>query len=131
MVIKMEVELPIPNYPGYFATANGKVISYRRGKRREMKQSVSQGYLVVSLFDENSNVFRRYVHQVILEAHGFFRTAEKNQVRHIDNNPLNNNLKNIEWATQAENYSDRFANGTDMSSIRQRIFWSTKDCSKN
>lgn len=118
------MELPIPGFPKYYATIDGEIISYRRGKRRIMKQSNSKGYLVVTLFDEYSNNFRRYVHQCVLEANGFFRSIEKNQVRHKDNNRTNNTLENLEWATQIVNQSDRLKAGTDVSTIRSQRYWS-------
>lgn len=123
--------LPLHQYPDYYATTDGEIISYRRfGKKKILKQSVSMGYFVVSMFgplDERgkSIVTRRYVHQLVLEAHGFFRTKEKNQVRHKDNNKMNNSLDNIEWTDQTTNQSDRITNSTDVATIRKNKYWSS------
>ena len=39
-----------PEYKGYFITENGKVFSNKRGKIRELKQSLNnKGYLYVSV----------------------------------------------------------------------------------
>lgn len=126
------MELALQEYPDYYATTDGQIISYRRfGKRRVLRQSLSAGYLVVTMYRERdvhgkSEHVRRYVHQLVLEAHGFFRTEEKNQVRHKDNDRTNNSLDNIEWCDQTTNQFDRIANGTDVSTIRSKKYWSTR-----
>lgn len=126
-------EIPLDEYPGYYATQDGDVVSYRRfGKRRVLKKVVEcHGYHVVTLYskkdwDGKSNSSRRYVHQLILEAHGFKRTSGQWQVRHLNGDKLNNHIDNLTWGSQEENYADRVEHGTDVSTIRKNFSWSSK-----
>lgn len=124
----MKQELPIPGYHGYYATADGQIISYRRGnKRRELIKTVNtHGYEIVSLYDDHGHQGNRYVHQLVLEAHGFMRSIKKDQVRHKNGVKTDNRLMNIEWCDQVENYKDRVEHKIDVSTIRQRFYWSNK-----
>lgn len=126
----MTAELHIPGFPGYFATAEGDIVSRRRGAvRRVMKKTIeSHGYEVVTLYtpkgvDGKSQPVRRYVHQLVLEAHGFVRTEEHDQVRHLDGDKNNNKIENLRWGDDRHNYEDRIEHGTDMVAIRQRLDW--------
>ena len=125
----MTAELHIPGFPGYYATAEGDIISRRRGGIRRLKKTIeSHGYQVVTLytprgFDGKSQPVRRYVHQLVLEAHGFIKTQEHDQVRHLNGNKVDNRINNLRWSCQSSNYEDRVEHGTDMVAIRQRLDW--------
>lgn len=60
-----------------------------------------QPYLYVSL-SKNGHVNKIFVHRLVTEAF-IVNLESKSQVNHKDGNPLNNNVKNLEWATNAEN----------------------------
>lgn len=127
------MELAIPGYHGYYATSGGDIISYRRGGvRRVLKKTINaHGYEVVTLYDNASKAGNRYVHQLVLEAHGFMRSVEKDQVRHKNGIKIDNRLDNIEWCDGFENYEDRMRHGNDMASIRMRLDWdNSKGCRK-
>lgn len=75
-------------------------------------QSNPQGYLLVGLW-KNSKVKRSWVHRLVLEAfigprlEGFI-------TRHLDGNPANNNIKNLEWSSYSANINDRKIHGTEV-----------------
>ena len=87
----------IKDFPNYYCDKYGNIFS----KRKKLKQSKRNGYLCVSLCNNGfSKSFN--VHRIIAEA--FIPNPEnKPQVNHIDNNGLNNNYTNLEWATHSEN----------------------------
>lgn len=128
---KME-EKPISGYPKYFATADGKIISYRRGDMQRILSDCfdNHGYKIVSLFDKHSRQYTRAVHQLILESHGFMKSIDRDQVRHKDGDKLNNRLENLEWSDGFENYRDRIKHGVDMVAIRKRLYWNTSSSAK-
>lgn len=68
------------------------------------------GYLTVSLYGEMGRRSRR-VHRIVLEA---FVGQRPNgmEARHIDGNPRNNFLNNLEWCTKPTNTKDQVRHGT-------------------
>ena len=105
----------IPNYKGIYKASNlGRLKSverrvrnskngYRVVKERVMKQSLSNNYLVVSLWSKNKRV-PRTVHSLIAETFLYHTcTNRKIVVDHIDNNPLNNRLDNLQVITNRKN----------------------------
>jgi len=54
---------------------------------------------------------KRWVHRIVLEA--FCGECPSGmECRHLDGNPLNNQLKNLKWGTKKENTNDRRIHGT-------------------
>lgn len=78
-----------------FADKNGKIMTK---KQTILKQCfTSTGYLMVNL---NHKPFK--VHRLVATAF-IPNPNNKPQVNHIDFNPLNNKVQNLEWATSKEN----------------------------
>lgn len=86
-------------FSGYTIREDGLVVS-RFG--RPIKHQVGKnGYVRVELWNCSSG--RKYLLHRLL-AHAFIPNPEnKPQVNHIDGNPQNNALNNLEWVTQSEN----------------------------
>ena len=77
---------------------SGKIYKY---KGRILKQENNKGYKRVSL-SKGKIVKRFQVHRLV--AIYFLENKEiKPCVNHIDGNPSNNNVKNLEWCTYSEN----------------------------
>lgn len=70
-------------------------------KSQIMKRFVHKGYVYVILSHQNIRK-QCLVHQLIAKA---FIPNPRNlcEVNHIDNNPLNNEISNLEWVTHSEN----------------------------
>lgn len=112
----------IPEYDGFYrVSSTGRVQSCRkhggrvaglRGPWREMALTEDKyGYLVVGLFKDKKQKLLK-VHQLVLRAFvGLCPTGLL--CRHYpDQNPKNNNLENLSWATPKRNRQDRVENGT-------------------
>ncbi len=91
---------PIPSCPGYQASACGRI----KGKLgKQLKLSLGKnGYLTFSISTGGkANAKRIYVHRAVAEA--WKLTGEGDCINHIDHNKLNNDLRNLERCTRAEN----------------------------
>jgi hypothetical protein len=113
MIIKQ-----IPNFKDYLISNTGIIYSIaeraNRGKPKKpviKSQWIRSGYKAVSL-QLNGRPCHRYIHNLLLET--FVGPRPKGyQCRHLDSNPLNNNLSNLAWGTVKENQKDRLSVGRD------------------
>lgn len=101
---------PVPDYPGYFASDDGKILSLKRKNPHIMKPIKSKdGYLYVFMYGENG-MKKVWVHRAVLSA--FSGNSEIGlECRHLDDNPQNNNLSNLAWGSRAQNVEDKKRNG--------------------
>lgn len=100
------------DYEGFYQVSNlGNVRSlmlwdskkYRKRKEPKLllKSKTSTGYWKVEL--SKCGVKKSYkVHRLVAKAF-LLNDHNKPNINHIDNNPLNNNVNNLEWCTQSEN----------------------------
>lgn len=111
----MTVSLPVPGFPGYEVTADGRVLSFRpwRGTTgpRELVGGVGQsGYRHIVLCD-GAHRRTREVHCIVAEAfHG--PRPEGMDVRHLDGGKTNNAASNLAYGTRTENHLDAVRHGT-------------------
>lgn len=100
----------VADYVGvYQISSHGRVRSLDRidsdGNARKGKilnpSATPKGYLKVSLWADGSRE-ERYVHRMVAEAF-IDNHARLPQVNHLDGDPGNNHLSNLEWVTNAEN----------------------------
>ena len=97
-----EEYLPIEGFPDYLITSQGRVLSLKYGKMRELKPRIDRdGYLDVLLY-KNGKQYRISIHQLVARA--FIPNLEnKPEVNHIDEDKTNNHVSNLEWMTHKEN----------------------------
>ena len=128
--------LPIPGFPGYFASSDGEIFS--TWKRRGVQDPITHRLIgvtytatgdlrrlkggslkprgkvlstYVTLGLEDGVYKQRNVHCLILET---FRgpCPEGMEGCHNDGNPLNNHIDNLRWDTPKNNQADRWLHGT-------------------
>jgi hypothetical protein len=97
---------PIPSFPGYFATRDGRIF----GRRGQMSPVLTpKGYLRLNL-RRDGRYWGRHVHVLVAEAfHGL--RPEGLQVRHLDGVKTNNAARNLRYGTPAENAQDAVRHG--------------------
>lgn len=82
---------------------------YRTYKEKVLKHNIANGYLTVLLY-KNKIASRKSIH--VLKAIAFIPNPDKlPEVNHIDNDPLNNDLKNLEWCTHVHNINHKVIQG--------------------
>tara|TARA_R110000824_G_scaffold189532_1_gene370965 strand:- start:286 stop:759 length:474 start_codon:yes stop_codon:yes gene_type:complete len=109
----MEIFKEIKGYEDSYKVSNfGRVKSSKR-KGRFLKGSVTpQGYLIVAL-SKKGVVTRKTIHQLVAIAFLDHKPdGLKTTVDHVDNNKLNNSIKNLQLTTNRENTSKDRKNKT-------------------
>ena len=106
-VVAREFWAPVPGYPEYRASTEGRIM----GPRKMLKPNQRTfgrpfgDYVSVRL-----NGHQVYVHQVI--ARTFLGPQESGvQVRHRNGDPTDNRLCNVEYGTGVDNWSDKREHG--------------------
>ena len=92
----------VPDYEGLYMVSNkGRVKNCRTGRIRKPGKGGRGNYVRITLFDDN-RAKHCYIHRLVAEV---FIPNPNNlpQVNHIDENPLNNCVENLEWCTPKYN----------------------------
>lgn len=118
--IRAELELsrsvdvrPIgPPFDAYFVTSEGDIVSTKRRPPKRLKQTENtKGYLKVELYDRDGRQKTFRVHRVVAKA--FLGPCLPGiQVRHLDGNPHNNAVDNLEYGSPSDNSRDAVDHGT-------------------
>ena len=98
----------IPEHPGYYASTQGDIISAKGSEPSVMlTQDNGRGYRYTNLFTAGRPI-KRYVHRLVAAA--FLQApdadpkgSERKEINHLDSNPSNNRVSNIEWSSSSEN----------------------------
>lgn len=118
----------IKGYEGiYTINKNGNIFSIKRKVKGrhgfigniEMKQQSYFGYKRVCLCKDNKK--KKYlVHRLVALAF-IPNTQNKPFINHIDCNPSNNNIENLEWCTQSENIIHSVKLGRQKNNLKGRF----------
>ena len=92
----------IDGFECYTVSEVGVITNTRTGhKKKPTSNHYGKGYLYVDLH-ESGRHGRFYVHRLV--ANAFIPNPQnKPYINHIDGNPYNNSVKNLEWCTPLEN----------------------------
>ena len=99
----------ISGIPGYMISDHGRVWSERTQRFLKPKPMDNHGHLGVSMRVGGRTVYR-YIHQLMAQAY-LPNPNDLPIVRHLDDDPSNNYLDNLQWGTQKDNYEDCRRNG--------------------
>lgn len=96
--MKLEPKI-IPDYPNYTIDIDGTVTNIK--SNRPVKHQVNQRRHLVELWKNNKKK-HCLVHRLIAQAY-IPNPNNLPQINHIDGNPSNNRLENLEWVTDRDN----------------------------
>ena len=85
---------------------NGTISHYmiKRNKKGEQKKYTAKPRVSINLVDESADLkFGTSLARVIMLTFKFIYNYNEMEVDHIDGDPLNNKLSNLEWVTPSEN----------------------------
>ena len=92
----------VPGFEGRYRVSDlGRVYSFHSGRCLRPGR-MTEGHMSVSLGARNS----RCVHELVLTAFAGPR-PEKHEARHLNGEPSDNRLANLEWATRGRNIQDK------------------------
>lgn len=103
--------LPIKDCPeGYWVSDLARVWSNKTNRFRYPGKGDNDGHLSIDL-SINGKRKHKYIHKAMAES---FISNPNNYkiVRHLDDDPSNNVLENLQWGTNADNTHDSIRNGT-------------------
>ena len=100
----------IEGFSGYEISDHGRVKNIKKGFICKLTLDKSTGYMVVNLRGDDGFRHVKKVHTLVARA--FIPNPEnKRVVNHKDTDKTNNNVWNLEWATDSENMLHAFQNG--------------------
>jgi len=112
----------VPDFPDYCVNSSGEVFTkrpctnfagnpgWRRLKGQENKRrGRKKQYLYVNVYRERGRMEKFYIHQLVLLAF-VGPCPEGMEVRHLDDNTLNNALSNLCYGTHLQNQQDAVQN---------------------
>lgn len=104
---------PIPNWDGYYASQDGRIVSTRTNGIRVLKPHMHKGYLRLYLFKSVEYRKAKFVHRLVAQAY-IPNPHHYPEVNHIDGDRENNNVTNLEWCTKRYNeLHKRYILGSD------------------
>lgn len=101
---------PIPGYPGYEVSDQGRVKSLKFGRERILKQRKrNDGYLDIHLW-KHGREQRKFIHRLVLEAF-VGNPGGKLECNHRNGIKTDNRLENLEWIDHSGNIRHAFKTG--------------------
>ena len=130
-----EREYPVPDFPGYTVKEDGTIISYRKHKdgkplkayqlpRGSTRTGTKRKAYAVQLGWPPSDPryvphkgYTATIHKIVCSAK-YGRWPEPwEEVRHLDGDPTNNSMSNLEFGDHLNNIIDDYFNGTRLTNV--------------
>jgi hypothetical protein len=110
---------PIPEFPGYYAFADGRIWSGRKSRFLAPQVSGEPRYRHVSVYDENGIQKTRLVHRLHMSAVHGRELSRAEVVEHINHDGSDNRWENLRVTTQKENIARGHRDGRQ--SVGERV----------
>jgi hypothetical protein len=101
---------PIPDFPDYYITNQGTVVSKKYNKYRELKPNLQGGGYVQVILQKDSKPYARTIHQLVAQS---FLTNPDNLpcVCHKNDIRTDNRVENLFWGSYQDNINDMVKKG--------------------
>ena len=113
-IINRNIELwkSIPDFPGYFVSSFGKVLTFKRYLHGRIRKQTfdNGGYLGITLH-KNGKRTRFSSHVLVMSIFGPKKPTTEYQINHKDGDKTFNWIVNLEWVTAKENIEHAFELG--------------------
>jgi hypothetical protein len=106
----------LDEFPLYKISRYGDIYSIR--SKRIIEHSPSRGRRCIGITDKDGVSGKKFVHQLVAQAY-IENPNDYPIVNHLDGNPLNNNVDNLEWATHSMN--GQHAYDTNLNTNKTRV----------
>jgi hypothetical protein len=96
----------IKDYPDYYITENGEVISKRTKKEKKLCPGVDMfGYYRISLMSKEGKTKTLRIHRLVMETYGNPPPDDMKDptVDHINGDKLDNRIDNLQWLSNKDN----------------------------
>ena len=106
------MERRVKDYPEYTVTSDGKVYSFKSGKKKLVKSCLTvKGYEMIRLYPKvprsNNRPTNMSVHRLVASTF-LHKESEDLEVNHLDANRVNNSVSNLEWVTRSQNQLHKY-----------------------
>lgn len=114
--LENEIWLDIKDYDKYKISNFGRLKSFNNGKEKILKNSIVNSYCQVTL-SKNGKTKSCCVHKLVYSTFNNDYDLDGYVIDHIDNNPLNNNIDNLQKITNKENIEKELKKGQTYSTV--------------
>lgn len=90
----------LEDYPNYMISKGGKVFSILSNKTLKGDKG-RNNHIRVSLY--KNKTYKRFLVHRLVGMYFIKNHKNKPEINHIDSNPINNHVSNLEWVTRSEN----------------------------
>ena len=98
---------------GYYVSTYGRIFSNKSNiSGKFLYQGTSNdNHMSVKLKDINGNYKQKFVHRIVMSMFNPIPNMEQFEINHIDGNPKNNHIGNLEWCTSKQNVHHAIIHG--------------------
>ena len=95
----------IVDFPNYWISNYGKIISFKRNKNGTiLKNKKYKKHYYVRLYKNNKS-FKKYIHILVYENFHDYKLKKNECIHHVDQDPENNYVDNLKLMTKSKHHS--------------------------